>query len=149
MLRLFLIILFVSSAALAASNDAMCIDVCSKCESEQTDVCSEFVKICQCDISSGAENQSDATADGDSEFTQEASSAPIMKATFGSSQEKPPKSDGAIINVNFGHKGDREYTAQLQKDGSYEMKDRDNTAMWVAIGGTSLLVLVFIIALAL
>ena len=53
------------------------------------------------------------------------------------------------MNVNFGNRGDDRYTAELQSDGSYKMKDTDNTAVWIAIGSASLLTIVFIIVLAL
>ena len=150
MLKLFLFFLFASAVVVTASDDAICSDFCSKCGERQSDLCAEVHKTCQCEVSSSAEKQTEAeTENPAAENVHGESNAPILKATFAPSQENKQQINGAIMNVNFGNKGDGRYTAELQSDGSYKMKDKDNTAVWIAIGSASLLTIVFIIVLAL
>ncbi len=151
MLKLFLSILFASSFAFAVTNDAACVDFCKKCTEEQSELCTEIVQTCQCNESSETVVNDDESAQAEesetaSETAEPASNAPIMKASFAPPPEKKKENDGAIMNVNFGYKGDSEYTAELQADGSYEMKEKSNTGIWVAIGGGIVLALVIILA---
>ena len=151
MLKLLLSILFASSFAFAVTNDATCVDFCKKCTEEQSELCTEIVQTCQCNESSETvvnddESAQDEEPEAVSETVEPAPSAPIMKASFAPPPEKKKKKDGAIMNVNFGYKGDSEYTAELQADGSYEMKEKSNTGIWVAIGGGIVLALVIILA---
>lgn len=141
MLKLFLAVLFMSSVAIAASDDDACLRLCSKCVEDQSDLCREVVETCQCDISGDTENSSAA------EPVQETASAPIIKTNFAPPQESGQKTDGAIMNVNFGYKGDSEYTATLQEDGSYKMEKKSSYApLWIVLGVVST---VLIIAFAL
>lgn len=147
MLKLFLSILFASSFAFAVTNDATCVDFCKKCTEEQSELCTEIIETCQCNESGETVVNDDESAQAEEPETVEpAPSAPIMKASFAPPPEKKKKKDGAIMNVNFGYKGDSEYTAELQADGSYEMKEKSNTGIWVAIGGGIVLALVIILA---
>lgn len=151
MLKLFLSILFASSFAFAVTNDAACVDFCKKCTEEQSELCTEIIETCQCNESGEAdsgnvENSQPEEPEAVSESAEPVPSAPIMKASFAPPPEKKKKKDGAIMNVNFGYKGDSEYTAELQADGSYEMKEKSNTGIWVAIGGGIVLALVIILA---
>lgn len=151
MLKLFLSILFASSFAFAVTNDAACVDFCKKCIEEQSELCTEIIETCQCNESGetdsgNVENSQPEEPETVSETVEPAPSAPIMKASFAPPPEKKKKKDGAIMNVNFGYKGDSEYTAELQADGSYEMKEKSNTGIWVAIGGGIVLALVIILA---
>jgi hypothetical protein len=151
MLKLFLSILFASSFAFAVTNDAACVDFCKKCTEEQSELCTEIIETCQCNESGETVVNDDESAQAEepeavSETVEPAPSAPIMKASFAPPPEKKKKKDGAIMNVNFGYKGDSEYTAELQADGSYEMKEKSNTGIWVAIGGGIVLALVIILA---
>ena len=149
MSRLILAILLIAPFAFAISNDASCIDFCKKCAEEQSELCTEIIETCQCNESSETVVNDDESAQAEepeavSKTVEPAPSAPIMKASFAPPPEK--KKDGAIMNVNFGYKGDSEYTAELQADGSYEMKEKSNTGIWVAIGGGIVLALVIILA---
>ena len=151
MSRLILAILLIAPFAFAISNDASCIDFCKKCAEEQSELCTEIIETCQCNKSSETVVNDDESAQAEepeavSETVEPAPSAPIMKASFAPPPEKKKKKDGAIMNVNFGYKGDSEYTAELQADGSYEMKEKSNTGIWVAIGGGIVLALVIILA---
>ena len=116
-------------------------------------MCTEIVQTCQCDVSNEAvANEAESTQveqpEAVSETVKPAQSAPIMKASFAPPPEKKKENNGAIMNVNFGYKGDSDYTAALQADGSYELEEKDHTGMWIAIGSGALLVLIFIIAAA-
>ena len=151
MSRLILAILLIAPFAFAISNDASCIDFCKKCAEEQSELCTEIIETCQCNESSETVVHDDESAQAEepeavSKTVEPAPSAPIMKASFAPPPEKKKKKDGAIMNVNFGYKGDSEYTAELQADGSYEMKEKSNTGIWVAIGGGIVLALVIILA---
>ena len=139
MLKLFLSILFASSFAFAVTNDAACVDFCKKCAEEQSELCTEIIETCQCNESSETVVNDDESAQAEepeavSETVEPAPSAPIMKASFAPPPEKKKKKDGAIMNVNFGYKGDSEYTAVLKDDGTYENKEKDNTSLWVVLG---------------
>ena len=151
MSRLILAILLIAPFAFAISNDASCIDFCKKCAEEQSELCTEIIETCQCNESSETVVNDDESAQAEepeavSKTVEPAPSAPIMKASFAPPPEKKKENDGAIMNVNFGYKGDSEYTAELQADGSYEMKEKSNTGIWVAIGGGIVLALVIILA---
>ena len=151
MSRLIVAILLIAPLAFAISDDAACVDFCKKCTEEQSELCTEIVQTCQCNESSETVVNGDESAQAEepeavSETVEPAPSAPIMKASFAPPPEKKKKKDGAIMNVNFGYKGDSEYTAELQADGSYEMKEKSNTGIWVAIGGGIVLALVIILA---
>ena len=149
MSRLLLSILLLAALAFAVSNDASCIEFCNKCAEEQSDLCTEIIATCQCNVSNDAETKQTEESGASTEAVQEEQSAPIMKTSFAPPPEEKNKNDGAIMNVNFGYKGDSEYTAELQADGSYEMKEKSNTGVWVAIGIGTLLALLVIIASAL
>lgn len=148
MLKFVLSVLFASTLAFAVSDDAACADFCSKCADEQSTLCQEIMETCQCNVSSATEEQPIAETAVPSEPVQETPSAPIMKATFAPPPEEKKQNDGAIMNVNFGYKGDSEYTAKLQVDGSYKMEEKSNTGLWVAIGAGALIALIVILASA-
>ena len=153
MLRLIVAILLIAPLAFAISDDAVCVDFCNKCAEKPSELCTEIVQTCQCDVSNEAvANETEITQaeqpEAVSETVKPAQSAPIMKASFAPPPEKKNKDDGAIMNVNFGYKGDSEYTAELQADGSYEMKEKNNAGVWIAIGAGALLILIGIIAAA-
>ena len=151
MLKLFLSILFASSFAFAVTNDATCVDFCKKCTEEQSELCTEIIETCQCNESGEAdsgnvENSQPEEPEAVSETVEPAPSAPIMKASFAPPPEKKKKKDGAIMNVNFGYKGDSEYTAELQADGSYENKPKSNPAPWIISGILATLLIIVLVA---
>ena len=154
MSRLILAILLIAPFAFAISNDASCIEFCKKCAEEQSELCTEIIETCQCNVpnepaNSDVENSQAEESEAASETAEPASNTPIMKASFAPPPEKKKENDGAIMNVNFGYKGDSEYTAKLKSDGSYELEEKSNTGVWVAIGTGALVVLLLIIASAL
>lgn len=65
-----------------------------------------------------------------------------FKPTSSSSKKK---GDGSIINVNFGNKGDDNYTAVKTGENSYNLKEKNNTGILVAIG-SGLILTIFILA---
>ena len=151
MLKLFLSILFASSFAFAVINDATCVDFCNKCTEEQSDLCTEIVQTCQCNesaeaVSGNIEDSQAEQPEAVSETVKPTPSAPIMKASFAPPPEKKKKKDGAIMNVNFGYKGDSEYTAELQADGSYENKPKSNPAPWIISGILASLLIIVLVA---
>lgn len=148
MLKLFLSILFASSFAFAVTNDAACVDFCKKCTEEQSELCTEIVQTCQCNESGEADsgNVENSQPEAVSETVKPTPSAPIMKASFAPPPEKKKKKDGAIMNVNFGYKGDSEYTAELQADGSYENKPKSNPAPWIISGILATLLIIVLVA---
>ena len=144
MLKFVLSVLFASTLAFAVSDDATCVDFCNKCAEEQSALCQEIMETCQCNVSDAAEEQPIAeTVDTPSETAEEAPNTPIMKTTFAPPPETKKDNDGAIMNVNFGYKGDSEYRAVLKRDGSYENEKKVNHPVaWIAIGIISVITII-------
>jgi hypothetical protein len=146
MLKFILSVLFVSTLAFAVSDDAACVEFCNKCAEEQSALCQEITETCQCNVSNVTEEQPIVETPTPSEPVQETQSKPIMKATFAPPQEEKKDNNGAIMNVNFGYKGDSEYTATLQADGSYENEKKGNPFLWIAIGVATVVTIIIIAA---
>ena len=108
MLKFIFSILLIGSFAFAISDETTCASLCSKCIESQSDLCTEIVGTCKCTVINYSEN------------------------SISTKENKP--NDSAIMKVDFGHKGDSEYTAVLKDDGTYENKEKDNTSLWVVLG---------------
>ena len=113
----------------------MCVDFCSKCVEVSSVLCQDVVKTCQCEISNATDDQ------------VAAGSSAIMTTNFASPQEGQKQDVAAIVNVNFGKKGDAEYSAVLKEDGSYENEKKNSPVVWVVLGAivAALTVLVIVI----
>ena len=137
------VILF--AAILAGAQDISCIEFCSKCIDDHSELCAQIAETCNCNVQEEP-RQSESTPAPAPETppAPKAEAKPISSVDFTPKKPKEKNRKEAIINVDFGYKGDSEFTAVKNSDNTYDIKQKDNSKLYIGVGVASLLLVILL-----
>ena len=83
----------------------------------------------------------------ETEATTEASISSTVKEDYAPAPSKEKKENGPIIDVDFGSKGDEEYTAVMTGKDTYDVKEKNNKGILIGIAGIAVAALIIVLIL--